>query len=124
MAPAKSSSKKVAKKVIVDCTAPVNDKVIDLATFEKFLHDKIKVNGKCPAPAGAVEISRDKTKAHVVITFKEASSSKRYIKYLTKKYLKKQQLKDYLRVVMGNKNSYELRYYKFDADKDAAEDEE
>ena len=107
MAPTKKTP--TSKKVIIDCTQPVTDKVLDPASFEKFLHDKIKVNGKCPAPAGAVEISRDKTK--LTLTFSDPNSSKRYVKYLTKKYLKKQQLKDYLRVVMSSKNSYELKYY-------------
>ena len=37
--------------------------------------------------------------------------SKRYLKYLTKKYLKKQDLKEYLRVVAQGKNAYELRYF-------------
>lgn len=34
----------------------------------------------------------------------------RYLKYLTKKFLKKNQLRDYVRVVANNKVSYELRY--------------
>jgi large subunit ribosomal protein L22e len=37
--------------------------------------------------------------------------SKRYLKYLTKKYLKKQDLREYLRVVATNKNSYQIRYF-------------
>jgi large subunit ribosomal protein L22e len=42
---------------------------------------------------------------------------------LTKKYLKKQQLRDYLRVVANNtmKNTYELRYFNINAD-DAEEE--
>jgi large subunit ribosomal protein L22e len=122
MAPTKSTTaKKVAKKVIIDCTAPVGVKVIDLATFEKFLHDRIKVDNKAPAKAGAVTITRDKTK--VTVTFNESQSSKRYVKYLTKKYLKKQQLKEYLRVIMGSKNSYELKYYKLDTSEEKEEEE-
>mmetsp|Transcript_24154 Transcript_24154/g.50371 ORF Transcript_24154/g.50371 Transcript_24154/m.50371 type:complete len:119 (+) Transcript_24154:74-430(+) len=116
-----SKSKKSSKKVIVDCSIPVQDKVIDVAAFEKFLHDKIKVNGKCPAPAGAVTIQREKTK--LTIVFADENSSKRYIKYLTKKYLKKQQLKDYLRVIASSTNSYSLKYYKFENDA-AGDDEE
>lgn len=42
--------------------------------------------------------------------------SKRYLKYLTKKYLKKQDLKEYLRVVATNKNQYELRYFNIQGD--------
>jgi len=37
--------------------------------------------------------------------------SKRYLKYLTKKFLKKSSLRDYLRVVASSKDVYELRFY-------------
>lgn len=33
------------------------------------------------------------------------------VQYLVKKYLKKQMLRDFLRVVANNKTSYELRYF-------------
>jgi len=35
----------------------------------------------------------------------------RYLKYLTKKYLKKNNLRDWLRVVHSGPDSYELRYF-------------
>ena len=35
MAPAKNTKKTANKKVVVDCKAPVEDKVIDVASFEK-----------------------------------------------------------------------------------------
>jgi large subunit ribosomal protein L22e len=37
----------------------------------------------------------------------------RYLKYLTKKYLKKHNVRDWLRVISSNKdrNVYELRYF-------------
>jgi large subunit ribosomal protein L22e len=37
--------------------------------------------------------------------------SKRYLKYLTKKFLKKSSLRDFIRVVADSKNSYDLRYF-------------
>lgn len=39
--------------------------------------------------------------------------SLRYLKYLTKKYLKKHNVRDWLRVISSNKdrNVYELRYF-------------
>ena len=33
------------------------------------------------------------------------------MKYLTKKFLKKNNLRDYIRVVANGKSSYELRYF-------------
>jgi len=51
----------------------------------------------------------------------EAPFSKRYLKYLTKKYLKKQLLRDYLHVIAPTKDSYQLRYFNIQGDE---EDEE
>lgn len=50
--------------------------------------------------------------------------SKRYIKYLTKKYLKKSALRDWLRVVSTGKNVYTLKFFNLAYDQDAGEDEE
>ena len=37
--------------------------------------------------------------------------SKRYLKWLTKKYLKKQELKEFLRVIATSKSTYQLKYF-------------
>ena len=50
--------------------------------------------------------------------------SKRYLKYLTKKYLKKHNVRDWLRVIASNKDRtvYELRYFNI-AENEAEDDE-
>jgi large subunit ribosomal protein L22e len=96
-------------KFSIDCRDPVDDKVLDVASFEKFLHDKIKVNGKAGELGTKITIAREKSK---ILVNAEAPFSKRYLKYLTKKYLKKEQLRDYLRVVASSKLAFELRYFK------------
>ena len=88
---------------------PVEDKVLDAADFEKYLHDRIKVNGKAGKLGTKVTITRDKSKITVAA---ELPFSKRYLKYLSKKYLKKQQLRDFLHVIASSKNTYEFRYFK------------
>ena len=50
-------------------------------------------------------------------------ASKRYLKYLTKKFLKKNQIRDWLRVIAVDKATYELRYFNI-ANNDEEEDEE
>ena len=52
-----------------------------------------------------------------------AAFSKRYLKYLSKKYLKKQQLRDWLHVIASSKTAYELRYFNIH-EQDADEDED
>ena len=118
--PQPAPKKKVTLRFTIDCTAPVDDHVLDPASFEKFLHDRIKVNGKTGVLGDAVTITRDKTKLQIAAV---APFSKRYLKYLTKKYLKKQQLRDYLHVIASNKTTYELRYFNIH-DNDADDDDE
>merc|ERR1712222_140639 len=89
------------------------DTIITPADLEKFLKERIKVEGKTGNLGDKVTVSREKNKIHVSA---EAPFSKRYLKYLSKKYLKKQQLRDFLRVVAPNKTSYELRYFNINED--------
>ncbi len=44
--------------------------------------------------------------------------TKRCLKYLTKKYLKKNNLRDWLRVVTSAKDAFELRYFQINNDDD------
>lgn len=100
----------------------MDDKVLDVAQFEKYLHDRIKIGGKTGQLAGNnVVLTRDRTKL-TVASPAELGFSKRQLKYLSKRYLKKQQLKDYMRVVASSKNSYEMRYYAISADGDEEEE--
>ncbi|MED6120164.1 60S ribosomal protein L22B [Stylosanthes scabra] len=89
-----AKGKKKGATFTIDCTKPVEDKIMDIASLEKFLQERIKVGGK----AGALDM-------HVL--------GDRYLKYLTKKYLKKHNVRDWLRVIASNKdrNVYELRYF-------------
>ena len=87
----------------------VEDAIMDIASFEQFLTERIKVGGKVGALGDAVSVSSDKNS---VTVSSESAMSKRYLKYLGKKYLKKQQLRDYIRVVASKKDTYELRYFK------------
>lgn len=47
----------------------------------------------------------------------------RYLKYLTKKYLKKNKLRDWLRVVSKDKDTYELRYFQINSQEDDDEED-
>eukprot|EP00923_Selenidium_pygospionis_P017188 GHVN01030206.1.p1 GENE.GHVN01030206.1~~GHVN01030206.1.p1 ORF type:complete len:127 (-),score=27.15 GHVN01030206.1:249-629(-) len=99
---------KQEKKFILDCSTPVQDNIVDTARMEKFFRDRIKVEGKVGQLAGKVKVVSDKTKISVD---SDVRFPKRYLKYLTKKYLKKQQLRDFLRVVATTRGGYELRYF-------------
>uniref|UniRef100_K4AEP2 60S ribosomal protein L22-2 n=3 Tax=Setaria TaxID=4554 RepID=K4AEP2_SETIT len=108
---AAGGKKKGAVTFTIDCTKPVEDKIMEIATLEKFLQERIKVaGGKAGNLGEGVTVTRDKTKVTVT---SEGPFSKRYLKYLTKKYLKKHNVRDWLRVIASNKDRsvYELRYF-------------
>nr|GMD42210.1 60S ribosomal protein L22-2-like [Ipomoea batatas] len=118
---ATKGGKKKGSTFVIDCSKPVDDKIMDIASLEKFLQERIKVGGKPGALGDSVTVTRDKTKITVTA---DSNFSKRYLKYLTKKYLKKNNVRDWLRVISSNKDRsvYELRYFNI-AENDA-EDEE
>merc|ERR1712139_40909 len=108
-----AKAKKQMLKFTVDCQQPVDDNILTPADLEKFFKERIKVGGKTGNLGEQVAVSREKSK---LLVNAEAPFSKRYLKYLTKKYLKKQQLRDFLRVVAPSKTSYEVRYFNINED--------
>jgi len=132
LAPKKAISKKVpqvaVKKVVktstftVDCTRPVEDGLMDAAAFEKYVHDNIKFNGKKQGNvAGKLSIKREGSKINVTVIH---PFSKRYLKYLSKKFLKKQSLRDWFRVIASSKNVYEIKYFNIQENEEDEEEEE
>ncbi|XP_031440167.1 60S ribosomal protein L22-like 1 isoform X2 [Clupea harengus] len=117
----KKSKKGASWKYTLDLTHPVEDGILDSANFEIFLKERVKVNGKTGNLGNTVQIARLKNKISVA---SEKQFSKRYLKYLTKKYLKKNNLRDWLRVVASDKETYELRYFQISQEDDESETED
>ena len=102
------SQKKISHRFVLNCKLPIEDNIIVLGDFENFMKTHIKVANKKGNLGSQVTVAKD---GHNLTVSANIAFSKRYLKYLTKKYLKKQELKEYLRVVASNKNTYELRYF-------------
>ncbi|KAM9775347.1 ribosomal protein eL22-like isoform 2-T2 [Syngnathus typhle] len=117
----KKSKRGPGWKFSLDLTHPVEDGIMDSANFESFLKEKIKVNGKTGNLGNIVSVARMKNKINVT---SDKQFSKRYLKYLTKKYLKKNNLRDWLRVVASDKETYELRYFQISQDDEESEAED
>ncbi|XP_017381802.1 60S ribosomal protein L22-like 1 [Cebus imitator] len=94
--------KKSTWKFNLDLTYPVEDGIFDSGNFEQFLREKVKVNGKTGNLGNVVHVEGFKNNITVV---SEKQFSKRYLKYLTKKYLKKNNLCDWLQVVASDKET-------------------
>jgi large subunit ribosomal protein L22e len=121
------------KKVIkIDCSVPAADGIFDeemLNNFEQHfaqntklhgrkgkLGDKVKIDmtenvklhGKKGKLADKVKVNFDNDTLTISTTMKY---KKKYFKYLTKKFLKKKSLRDWLRVLSTGKGAYQLRYF-------------
>ncbi|CAE6457676.1 unnamed protein product [Rhizoctonia solani] len=113
MAPkSKASAAGVKHKFFIDYSRPAGDGVFDAAAFEDYLRGRIKLDGKTGQLGDKIKITRDSKKLTVAST---VPLSKRYVKYLTQKFLKKNSLRDWIRVVATSKDGYELRFYKIDS---------
>jgi|TARA_B110000208_G_C11708937_1_gene408558 large subunit ribosomal protein L22e len=107
----KSSGSTEKKKFCIDCKVPFQDNVLDPASFMKFLTDRIKVDGRTGNLGTKVEVKRESEESPKIYITAQLPFSKRYLKYLTKKYLKQQDLRDYLHVIASNASTYELKYF-------------
>ncbi|XP_055251666.1 60S ribosomal protein L22-like 1 [Moschus berezovskii] len=113
--------KKSTWKFNLDLTHPVEDGIFDSGNFEQFLREKVKVNGKTGNLGNVIHIERFKNK---IIVVSEKQFSKRYLKNLTKKYLKKNNLRDWLPMVTSDKEIYGLRYFQISQDEDESGSED
>ncbi|KAI9891537.1 MAG: 60S ribosomal protein L22 [Vezdaea aestivalis] len=111
----------MAPTFIINAEQPATDKIFDVAAFEKFLKDRIKVEGRLNNLGDTVNVKSIGGGKIEIIAHTEFSG--RYLKYLTKKFLKKQQLRDWLRVVSTSKGVYELKFFNV-VDDDADEDDD
>jgi len=105
----KGKGQKVTKKFIINASQPVSEKIFDIDGYEKFLHDKIKVDGRVGNLGDTVQISKQADGKVEIVAHQDFSG--RYLKYLTKKFLKKNLLRDWLRVVSTSKGVYEVRFF-------------
>ena len=94
------------------------------------------MNGKTGNLGNEVNLSKDKNTISVTsdIPFSKRYVSSiyewiyllnicRYLKYLTKKFLKKNNLRDYIRVVANSTVGYELRYFQVNPEEEEESDE-
>jgi large subunit ribosomal protein L22e len=121
-ASAGGKKKKITTRIVIDCTLPAEDQLFNCADFEKFLKERIKVQGKTSNFGNSLSIDRGDKTSKIVVNG-SIPLSKRYLKYLTKKYLKKNLLRDTLRVISASKDGYELRYFQIGNDADEEEED-
>lgn len=112
------------KKVFeIDCAVPAADGIFDDETcqgFEQYLQENTKMHGRKGKLADKCKINFHNNVLTVATTMKYR---KKYFKYLTKKFLKKKGMRDYLRILADGKKKYVLKYFNIkDTEEEAAEE--
>jgi len=109
----KQKKEKNFRKYHVDFNAAVSNNLVSLEAAIKYLQKNIKINGiKGKSDAeNFVKVSstdkKDKQKNTILVQADNAMKfSKRYIKYLVKKFLKRENISLYLRVIANGSSSY------------------
>ncbi|CAI2729575.1 unnamed protein product [Schistosoma spindalis] len=115
-----SKKKQVLKFSICISPGVIDEDIVSPSLLEKYLKEHIKVDNKLNNLGKDVHVERDKSTIHVTANI---PFSKRYLKYLTKKFLKRHKLRDFLRVVAKSKDSYEFRFFNFE-NEDTDDEEE
>lgn len=112
---AKGSKSKGGNKFTIDCSAPANDGVVDTNDFAEYLRARVKYQKSKDA---GKNVTIEAERAAITVSG-PADFGKRQLKYLSKKYLAHEKLRDYLHVVASSKDSYTLKFFKL-----SEEDEE
>ncbi|EDV56766.1 60S ribosomal protein L22 [Drosophila erecta] len=110
------SKKKIWQRFVIDCACVAEDLILDIADFEKYLRTHIKIKNKVNQLKDQVTFERVKNSSLVIHS--AVHFSKRYFKYLAKRYLKKHSLRDWVRVVSTAKDTFAMSYFKIQADDD------
>ena len=113
----KKDSKQLSyKKFTVDFTSPLENKLLTLESVLHYLQTNMKLNGLKGKLGKTIMISMDdlkKSKNVIVISVDSSIKfSKRYIRYLVKKYLKKEGIAKYLTLSATSPGAYAVKVIK------------
>lgn len=98
---------KAPVKFFIDFQIASDDDIFQGKELLEFLKTHMKVNEKRGNIEGNVIFAINKHRINVETSVK---FSKRYLKYLTKKFLKKKEIIEYIRLVAVDKSTYKLKY--------------
>ena len=116
-AESKEQPKTSYKVYNVDFNSPCSNNLLTLESAKKYLETNFKVNGLKGKIEGKIKVSmtdkKDKRKNTIVISVDtKLQFSKRYIKYLVKKYLRREGIARFLTVSSTAPNAYTVKVIK------------
>ena len=113
----KEAKQTTYKKYSVDFSNPLENKLLTLESVLKFLQNNMKLNGLKGKLGKTILINtyekREKSKTSIVISVDSSIKfSKRYIRYLVKKFLKKEGVAKYLTLTATSPSAYMVKVIK------------
>ena len=113
----KEAKQTTYKKYTVDFSNPLENKLLTLESVLKFLQNNMKLNGLKGKLGKTILINtdekREKSKTSIVISVDSSIKfSKRYIRYLVKKFLKKEGVAKYLTLTATSPSAYMVKVIK------------
>ena len=108
---------KIYKKYTIDFSGPVDNNLLTLESALKYLQSNMKLNGLKGKLGDSIKISStektDKAKNTLVISVDNSLEfSKKYLKYLVKKFLKREGIGKFLTVPSTSLNAYTVKIIK------------
>ena len=113
----KKDSKQISyKKFTVDFSSPLENKLLTLESVLHYLQTNMKLNGLKGKLGKSIIINLDELKknknAIIISVDSSLKFSKRYIRYLVKKYLKKEGIAKYLTLSATSPGAYAVKVIK------------
>nr|6ZU5_LU0 Chain LU0, eL22 [Paranosema locustae] len=93
----------------LNCSVLVKDSLLSTEDLNSYLEARMKVNGRTGNLAGNIDLVCTEES---ILVKPRVRLSKKYLKYLVKKFLYKKELIDWVRILSTGKSSYKLAYYR------------
>ena len=103
---------KTYKKYTIDFSAPISNNLLTLESVAKYLELNMKLNGLKGKLGDSIKINTADKNIIMVQVESTLEFSKKYIKYLTKKYLKKEGIEKYMTINANSPNGYAVKIIK------------
>ena len=103
---------KTYKKYTIDFTAPLSNKLLTLESVSKYLELNMKINGLKGKLGDSIKINISDKNRMLIQVERTVEFSQKYIKYLTKKYLKKEGIEKYMTINANSPSGYIVKIIK------------
>ena len=105
---------KTYKKYTIDLTTPISHNLLTLESVSKYFELNMKLNGLKGNLGDSIKINITDKNNIMIQVESTIEFSKKYIKYLTKKYLKKEGIDKFMTINANSPNGYIVKIIKKD----------